>query len=57
MLKAIEYVRAFPLGKAKIVELTYKSENVVAKRIYDALGFVETGEILSCGEVRAKLVL
>jgi len=55
--KAIDYARTFPRGKAKIVELTYKPENVIAKKIYDSLGFVETGETLACDEVRAILTM
>ncbi|WP_340027078.1 GNAT family protein [Paenibacillus sp. FSL H7-0940] len=57
VVKAIEYARTFPRGKAKVVELTYKPENVVAKKIYDSLGFIQTGEILACGEVQAVLTL
>lgn len=55
--KAIEYARAFPRGRAKSIELTYKPENVIAKKIYDYFGFVETGETLACGEVRAVMAL
>ncbi|WJM09804.1 GNAT family N-acetyltransferase [Paenibacillus sp. PK1-4R] len=57
VVKAIEYARTFPRGKAKVVELTYNPENVVAKKIYDSLGFIQTGEILACGEVQAVLTL
>jgi len=31
LVKAIEYARASPHGKARVVELTYKPENVIAK--------------------------
>ncbi len=57
MAKVIEYVRTFPRGKAKVIELTYKPENLPAKKIYSSLGFVETGKVLECGEVHAELVL
>lgn len=57
VVKAIEYARTFPRGKAKVVELTYKPENLAAKKIYDSLGFIQTGEILACGEVQAVLTL
>lgn len=57
VIKVIEFVRTFPRGNAKFVELTYKPENVAAKRIYAALGFVETGKVLECGEVYAELIL
>ncbi|MBD3922163.1 GNAT family N-acetyltransferase [Paenibacillus sp. PR3] len=55
--KAIEYFRTFPRGAAKVAELTYKPDNIAAKRIYDSLGFVQTGKMLECGEVHAELVL
>jgi diamine N-acetyltransferase len=57
MVKAIEYFRTSPRGKAKVVELTYKPDNVPAKKIYDALGFIPTGNVLACGEIHAELVL
>lgn len=57
VVKAIEYARTFPRGKAKVVELTYKPENLAAKKIYDSFGFIQTGEILACGEVQAVLTL
>lgn len=57
MIKAIEYFKTAPHGKARVVELTYKPENVVAKNLYTSLGFVETGSRLACGEVHAELAL
>nr|WP_280521463.1 GNAT family N-acetyltransferase [Paenibacillus mangrovi] len=57
MIYAIEFVRTSPHGNARVIELTYKPENVVAKNIYASLGFVETGNKLACGEVHAELVL
>lgn len=55
VVKAIEYARTFPRGKAKVVELTYKPENLAAKKIYDSLGFIQTGEILACEIGRAHV--
>ncbi|GIN70241.1 N-acetyltransferase [Bacillus sp. J14TS2] len=57
MIKAIDFSRSSPHGKARVVELTYKPENVVAKNLYTSLGFVETGDVLECGEVNAELKL
>ncbi|MCJ7841978.1 GNAT family N-acetyltransferase [Lederbergia sp. NSJ-179] len=57
MIKAIDFSRSFPHGKARVVELTYKPENVIAKNLYTSLGFVETGSVLACGEVHAELKL
>ena len=56
MLKILEHIKTFPHGKADIVVLSYEPENTVAKKLYESLGFVETGEIDE-GELVAKLVL
>jgi len=56
MLKVLEHIKSFPHGKADIVVLSYEPENTVAKKLYESLGFVETGEIDE-GELVAKLVL
>jgi len=57
IIKAIAFCRTFPHGKAKVVELAYKPDNVVAKNLYRSLGFVEKGTVLASGEVAAELVL
>ena len=56
VVKAIEHVRTFPHGKASALLLSYEPENVIAKTLYAACGFVETGEIQG-GELVAKLPL
>lgn len=57
MTQIIAYIQTMPLGKARVIELTYKPDNVAAKRLYAGLGFVETGNIHPSGEVYAELVL
>ncbi|MEF3354097.1 GNAT family N-acetyltransferase [Paenibacillus sp. GYB006] len=57
MVKAIEFSKSSPHGKARVVELTYKPENVVSKNLYSSLGFVETGNTHPSGEVYAEFVL
>lgn len=57
MAQIISYIQTMPLGKARVIELTYKPDNVAAKRLYAGLGFVETGNIHPSGEVCAELVL
>ena len=57
MIKAIQLAESAAHGKARIVEITYQSENTVAKQLYASLGFVETGQIHPSGEVYAQLVL
>lgn len=41
---ALEFVRAFPCGKADYCWLSYEPGNVVAKELYASFGFTETGE-------------
>ena len=45
MVKALELIKTFPHGEAKLVALSYEPENVVAKKLYASFGFEETGEI------------
>lgn len=45
MEKALEIIRTFPYGKAELVVLSYKPENKIAKKLYESLGFKETGEM------------
>lgn len=42
--KVIEFVKTYPLGKAKYLWLSYEPENTVAKELYREMGFVENGE-------------
>ena len=48
MKLALDYVRSEPCGKAKLCWLSYEPENVRAKALYAACGFVENGEV--CGD-------
>lgn len=45
---SIEYLRSGPCGRAKYCWLSYEPENVVAKTLYNSMGFFENGEM--CGE-------
>lgn len=56
LAEALRWIRAFPLGEAKAVLLSYEPENTVAKGLYESYGFVETG-VIEDGEMIAKLVL
>lgn len=42
---ALAFIRTFPCGKADCCWLSYEPENVVAKKLYNSLGFTETGEM------------
>ncbi len=56
MKKALELIKTFPYGKASAVSLSYEPENLIAKKLYASLGFIETGKI-AYGELVAKLAL
>lgn len=56
MKKVLDLVRTFPHGKASEVCLSYEPENVVAKKLYTSIGFVETG-VIEDGEMVAKMIL
>lgn len=43
----MDLIRTFPFGEAKKVWLSYESENIRAKEIYQKYGFIENGE--KCG--------
>ena len=54
--QAIEFIRTFPAGPAKLCWISYEPENEAAKKLYGSFGFTETGEM--CGnEVVAVLEL
>ncbi|WP_234117409.1 GNAT family N-acetyltransferase [Clostridium hydrogenum] len=42
---SIEYLRGEPCGRATYCWLSYEPENVVAKALYNSMGFVENGEM------------
>lgn len=42
---ALEFIRSFPCGKAEACWLSYKPENITARRLYRSFGFEETGEM------------
>lgn len=50
MEACLAYLSTYPCGEAKYCWLSYEPENVVAKKLYDAFGFEETGDVLG-GEV------
>lgn len=45
---SIEYLRSEPCGRATYCWLSYEPENVVAKSLYNSMGFFENGQM--CGE-------
>lgn len=56
MQLALDFIRTFPCGKADQVWLSYEPENDVARRLYHAFGFRETGA-MDGDEVIAALML
>lgn len=57
ILKIIEKIKTFPYGKAPDVYLSFKHDNIVAKKLFLSVGFVETGKNDSDGDALAKLIL
>lgn len=53
---ALDYVRTFPCGPAKLCWLSYEPENTAAAALYHAFGFAENGEF-DGDEVVAVLTL
>lgn len=53
---AIAYLRTKPCGESKKIVLSYEPENQIAKQLYAAVGFTETGLIYD-GEAVAVLPL
>ncbi|ERK30151.1 GNAT family N-acetyltransferase [Clostridium intestinale] len=45
MQASIEYLRSEPCGRATYCWLSYEPENIVAKALYNSMGFIENGEM------------
>lgn len=41
---ALAFIRTWPCGQAEYCVTTYEPENNIARKLYQSLGFVETGE-------------
>jgi len=56
MVKILDFLKTYPQGPATAIVLSYEPDNHVAKKLYESLGFVETGH-LEDGEMVARLAL
>ena len=45
---ALNYLKTYPCGAADSIWLSYEPENIAAKTLYSAMGFIENGEM--CGD-------
>ena len=45
---ALNYLKTYPCGAADSVWLSYEPENIAARTLYSAMGFIENGEM--CGD-------
>ena len=54
--KALEYIGQFPCGPSDRVWLSYEPENEKARRLYQAFGFEETGEMDGREVIAAKWI-
>ena len=50
MQLALDFIRTFPAGEAKLCWLSYEPENKVAANLYKSFGFVEQPEHYEEGE-------
>lgn len=57
MAQILAYVRTFPAGPADCCWISYKPENLAAKKLYEQFGFRENGEVYNDNEVVAVLTL
>lgn len=46
MKKILAFIRTFPAGPAQYCWISYKDENVAAKKLYESFGFRDNGEII-----------
>lgn len=57
MEKILEYIRTFPVGRAQYCWITYFSDNIVAKKLYESFGFRDNGEKINGNELVTVLNL
>jgi len=57
MIAALEILKGQPLGKASVVKIMYTKENLVAKKIYESVGFMDTGTTNKDGEIIAQYII
>ena len=55
--KALEIIKTYPHGKASVVKVIYTKDNLIAKKLYESIGFKDTGSVNSDGEIIAQLHL
>ncbi|MCQ6562752.1 GNAT family N-acetyltransferase [Paenibacillus mendelii] len=46
MNKILEFIRTFPAGPSHYCWISYKADNVAAKRLYESFGFRDNSEII-----------
>jgi len=56
LAQIFDEIKQMPNGKADYCYTSYDPENVVAKKLYESFGFVETGQVVD-GELAARLKL
>ena len=56
IIKVLDEIHQMPNGKADYCYTQYEPENIVVKKMYESLGFTETGEV-DDGELIMRLML
>ncbi|WP_366289845.1 GNAT family N-acetyltransferase [Paenibacillus sp. AN1007] len=54
---AVEILKSQPQGKASVAKIIYTKDNVVAKKLYEAVGFIDTGKTNEDGDIIAHFPL
>lgn len=57
LIKALEILKSLPLGKASVVKVMYTIDNLVAKNLYESVGFIDKGTTNEDGEIIAQYIL
>ncbi len=55
--KAIETLKTFPCGKATSIRIIYTKDNTKSKKLYESVGFIDTGAVNDDGEIIAQIEL
>jgi diamine N-acetyltransferase len=51
----IEIMKTFPFGDAKAIILSCSKENVIPYKLYESLGFIDTGDMDEAGDCYMRL--
>lgn len=53
----LNFIKSFPQGKVNSIYLSYKLDNIIARKVYKKYGFIDTNRYFPNGEIISRLVL